>query len=635
MKDEASAGIGHLGGALAGLGTAGLAVAAAGVAALSVAVVGGIGDAQEARSLYASTQQTITSMGDAAGRSADQVVALASNLSDAAGKSLFGDDQIQQSENLLLTFGNIRGETFDLATALTVDLAQALGGAPADQAMMLGKALNDPVKGMSALGKAGLTFSEEQKSAIKAMQESGDMAGAQALIIAELNKQVGGQAAAAASAAGGMVQFKASMGETFEMIGSKLLPILDKFGAWLNSPEVKKTIEALATALADGIGVAAAWLSDVAIPALMQAWIELEPTVMDTIAFIQSDVMPVLSWLANVIIAGAIVELKAMSWAWQNVLLPAIRDAWGFFQAYILPVLSAVFVALRDDLPRGIALAVQSWADLKAAIAGFKESYIDPIVRGFDFVVASITSAKAMFDGFISGVTAAIIPDWLQGHSPPPMADWFDYIGQSAKESTSAVADFIDKLSSGAIGGILGGGKGGGPSVGIDQSDLDRYLQAVKETGDISNDWLTHMPKEAWNAVRELGRSFLEGGPVAGGNQSDLDRYLQAAKETGDTMNDMLTHMPKEARWSAEQTAAAMLGVQSYGSTHANWDPAQAHNIAVAGITPGGAPASSSAGITVNLTVQGNVTTERDLVLAIRDGLNAIGRQNVTIFGAT
>lgn len=500
LKDDASSGIGSLTGALGTLGTAGLAAAAAGVAALGVAIIGGVGDAQEARALYASTEQTIKTMGDAAGRSAQQVVDIATALSDASGKSLFGDDQIQQSENLLLTFGNIRGETFDLATALTVDLAQALGGAPADQAMMLGKALNDPIHGMSALGKAGLTFSEEQKAAITAMQESGDMAGAQAVIIAELNKQVGGQAAAAAAAKGGWFQFKAGLGETFEMIGAKLLPILDQLGAWLNSPEVKATIEALATALADGIGKAAAWLSDVAIPNLMQAWQELQPTVIDTIAFIQSDVMPVLSWLANVIIAGAIIELRAMGWAWQNVLLPAIKEAWAFFQAYILPVLSAVFVALRDDLPKGIALAVQSWADLKAAIAGFKESYIDPIVRGFDYVVASVTNAKAQFDGFIAGVTDAIIPDWLQGHSPPPLAKWFGDIAQSADSA------------GGAMSGVLPGG-----------------------------------------------------------------------------------------------------------------------GIMPALTAPAGAPASAGS-ITVNLTVQGNVTTERDLILAIRDGLAALGRQNVTIF---
>ena len=32
---------------------------------------------------------------------------------------------------------------------------------------MLGKALNDPVKGITALGRAGVTFTDEQKKQIK------------------------------------------------------------------------------------------------------------------------------------------------------------------------------------------------------------------------------------------------------------------------------------------------------------------------------------------------------------------------------------------------------------------------------------------------------------------------------------
>jgi hypothetical protein len=247
-----------MGSAIKGVASIAAGAGVAGFLALGKAIFDGLGDARESARLNAATEQTITSMGNAAGVSAQHVSDMAANLSDAAGMSLFGDDQIQQSENLLLTFGNIKGETFDLATALTTDLAQALGGAPADQAMMLGKALNDPIHGMSALGKAGLTFSEEQKAAITAMQESGDMAGAQAIIIKELNAQVGGQAKAAAEAAGGMVQFKARLGETFETVANQLLPILNDFGDWLNSPEVTQGIETIAGALGDGFG----WLHD-------------------------------------------------------------------------------------------------------------------------------------------------------------------------------------------------------------------------------------------------------------------------------------------------------------------------------------------------------------------------------------
>ena len=86
---------------------------------------------------------------------------------------------------------------------MSVDLAQAMGGAPKDAAIQLGKALNDPIKGISALTRIGVTFTDEQKAQIKTMQEAGDMAGAQGVILAELNKEFGGSAQAAADADGG------------------------------------------------------------------------------------------------------------------------------------------------------------------------------------------------------------------------------------------------------------------------------------------------------------------------------------------------------------------------------------------------------------------------------------------------
>lgn len=252
LKDNASSGLASVTGALGTMGTVLTGIAVGGFVALGAAIVGGIGDAREAAGLFASTEQTILSMGNAAGVSAQHVVDMASSLSDAAGKSLFGDDQIQQASNLLLTFGEIKGATLDAATALTVDLAQALGGDPQAQAMMLGKALNDPIKGITALGKAGLTFSDEQKEVIRTMVESGNIAGAQGIIIDELNKQVGGQAAAAAAAAGGWVQFKARMGEAAETIGGLFLPAIDAVGAFLVGT-VAPAIENIVNAVSDVI----------------------------------------------------------------------------------------------------------------------------------------------------------------------------------------------------------------------------------------------------------------------------------------------------------------------------------------------------------------------------------------------
>jgi phage-related minor tail protein len=200
---------------------------------LAGAVSDGIADAQENAKIQAQTASVLKSTGNAAGRTAEQIADYASSLSDAAGASLFGDDQIQQSENLLLTFTNIKGASLDAATAISVDMAQALGGAPKDSAIQLGKALNDPIKGITALTRVGVTFTDEQKAQIQAMQEAGDMAGAQGVILAELNKEFGGSAKAAADATGGWSEFNGRMGEAKEALGTALLPLLSQLAGVL------------------------------------------------------------------------------------------------------------------------------------------------------------------------------------------------------------------------------------------------------------------------------------------------------------------------------------------------------------------------------------------------------------------
>jgi phage-related protein len=221
-------------GALRHIGTMAVDVAMAGLQKLGGIVQDGIADAKQNAIIQAQTAQVIKSTGEAAGVTAQHVADYATALSAASGKSLFGDDQIQQSTNLLLTFTNIKGASLDAATAISVDMAQAMGGAPKDAAIQLGKALNDPIKGITALSRVGVTFSDEQKAMIQAMQEAGDTAGAQGIILAELNKEFGGSAAAAAAADGGWAQFNDRMGEAKEAVGTALLPLLGMLAGVLN-----------------------------------------------------------------------------------------------------------------------------------------------------------------------------------------------------------------------------------------------------------------------------------------------------------------------------------------------------------------------------------------------------------------
>ena len=99
--------------------------------------------------------------------------------------------------------------------------------------MQVGKALNDPIAGIGALSRVGVTFTDQQKEQIKALSESGDMLGAQRVILAELATEFGGSAAASVNTfSGQMIVLQEQTGAAFEQIGTALLPVLVRFGTF-------------------------------------------------------------------------------------------------------------------------------------------------------------------------------------------------------------------------------------------------------------------------------------------------------------------------------------------------------------------------------------------------------------------
>jgi hypothetical protein len=70
---------------------------------------------------------------------------------------------------------------------------------------LLGRALDDPIQGLTALRRVGVSFIQSQREAIAAMAEAGDVASAQRAILAELERQVGGAGAAEAQGLKGAV----------------------------------------------------------------------------------------------------------------------------------------------------------------------------------------------------------------------------------------------------------------------------------------------------------------------------------------------------------------------------------------------------------------------------------------------
>ena len=205
----------------------------------------------------AQVEAGLKSTGNQVGYTSQQLQQLASNLQN---KTLFGDEEILKDATAqLLTFTNIAGQQFARTQQVALDLATRLDGDLKSSSIMLGKALNDPVANLSALSRAGIQFSEDQKEVVKSLVETGNLAEAQTLILDELEKQYGGSAEAAAKAGTGpFKQLSNALGDLQEQFGKLILdfiqPVIPKLkqvmSALLNmSAETKKTVLMVAAAL--------------------------------------------------------------------------------------------------------------------------------------------------------------------------------------------------------------------------------------------------------------------------------------------------------------------------------------------------------------------------------------------------
>ncbi len=167
--------LGHTVSTALGVGLANIATK--GLSALGGAIGEGIQAALTLEKAQAQTQAVIESTGAAAGVSAQQVRDLANSTEDL---TTVDDKTIQQAENLLLTFTNIGSEVFPQATKAVTDMAIAMNKGDASTAdldstaIQVGKALNDPIKGLTALSKVGVSFSAAQADQIKKLAGTGD-----------------------------------------------------------------------------------------------------------------------------------------------------------------------------------------------------------------------------------------------------------------------------------------------------------------------------------------------------------------------------------------------------------------------------------------------------------------------------
>ena len=186
--------LGPLGTALAALGPAGLAAGAA-LAGVGLVLTRGLQEAAQADQSYRRLEAVLRATGQASGLTAREITGFADGLERS---TLATAESVQDAAAVLATFRSVAGDTFTRALTLAQDLSAVFGQDLSASATQLGKALEEPVEGITALRRVGVSFTASQRELIASLVETGQTAEAQKVILDALEQQVGGAGAAEA-----------------------------------------------------------------------------------------------------------------------------------------------------------------------------------------------------------------------------------------------------------------------------------------------------------------------------------------------------------------------------------------------------------------------------------------------------
>jgi hypothetical protein len=450
------------------------AAAAAGALALGKAAFSA---AEAASTSNARIEQVATSMGlfgDQVGKVSDRLIELANEQARLTGVN---QNTIKESQALLLTFSNIAesadevGGAFDRATQLTLDMAAAGFGSATDNAKQLGKALNDPIKGISALARSGVTFTEQQKELIETLVESGDLLAAQDVILTEIENQVGGTAVATANASD---RIKVAFSQITEQIGMALLPVFEKLTGFVLDtvvPGIQKLVDVFeADGLLGVLKVLGGWIVDGATYAAEQLW-EYAKTVG--------------KWLVDTglpYLADKTAEWAVVLWGWVKTnALDVIRQlgkwlksAGAWFAETALPYLATKAAALGGALwgwvetnANTVITQMATWLnslssyitnDLGPAFGRVMGKLVDHLwawLAGGDAEEATQNASRSLADSFANKFVTELAPALLRVNIALYEAFRDGIAGAIKSAGKNAAKDFVSGFKTGDFGNIL------------------------------------------------------------------------------------------------------------------------------------------------------------------------------------
>lgn len=315
---------------------------------------------------YQQTQASLTailqSTHEAAGETSKSLNDLADSLSHT---TTYSDETVLSAETMMLTFNNVgkKGGVFDAAVKASMNLSSAMGVSLTRATRQVGRALQDPVKGLSSLTRYGITFTKAQKAMIQSMVNSGHTMQAQQYILAQLHDHFGGVAVAAGQTlAGQLTILRNSMEELHVKIGEAILPILTK---------LLRAVMPLITQFADDLPGAIATVGN----------------------FFDTYLEPSLMNISNLLI---------------NQVVPDLTELWQFLQVNVLPILLTVGKAVIGSLVHAFHQAQQALASAHPQIEALEAALVqvEPVGKALA-VLLGVTIVVAI--GIIMGAINALI----------------------------------------------------------------------------------------------------------------------------------------------------------------------------------------------------------------------------------
>jgi phage-related protein len=360
-----------------------------------------------------------------------------------------------------------------------LDLASAGFGTAEGNAVQLGKALNDPIKGLSSLAKSGVSFTDDQKAMIEAMVEGGNVMGAQELILKAIETQVGGTSVATAN---GSDRMKVAFTQLMEFVGLKLLPVFERFVGFVVD-KVVPVIQRMSEAAIPFLSEQFQKLRERLEPIIEQIGAFLFPIIEKVVDFVRNNTNTVKTFFA--VLAGAAVlgMIAALVGAIVALFSPIVLIIGG------LALLVAAFKHAYDNSETFRDVIAAAFDTVKVLI-GIAMDAIRPIIQGladtFEGVVRLVKGLvngdfkevvgglKDIFLGMISTVIAQFLamPRMMLGALRTGLSKigtslanfGKDLVGKIIGGITSAAGGIGSAIlgaipGAGAIGGLVGGVK--------------------------------------------------------------------------------------------------------------------------------------------------------------------------------